>query len=53
MNYLKSRSEFLFIYAVKDTNPNGDFLDENKSRVDEETGQVIFNNVLRKAIKFK
>ena len=41
MSYLKNRSEFLFIYDVKDANPNGDPLDENKPSVDEETGQII------------
>ncbi len=45
MNYLKNRSEFLFIYDVKDANPNGDPLDENKPRVDEETGQIIVTDV--------
>ncbi len=45
MNYLKNRSEFLFIYDVKDANPNGDPLDENKPRVDEETGQIVVTDV--------
>jgi len=52
MNYLKNRSEFLFIYDVKDANPNGDPLDENKPRIDEETGQVIVTDVrLKRTIR--
>ncbi len=52
MNYLKNRSEFLFIYDVKDANPNGDPLDENKPRVDEETGQIIVTDVrLKRTIR--
>ena len=52
MSYLKNRSEFLFIYDVKDANPNGDPLDENKPRVDEETGQVIVTDVrLKRTIR--
>jgi len=35
---IKNRSEILFIYDVKDANPNGDPIDENKPRIDEETG---------------
>jgi hypothetical protein len=37
-NLVKNRSELLFMYDVKDANPNGDPLDENKPRIDEETG---------------
>lgn len=37
-NIIKNRSEILFIYDVKDANPNGDPVDENKPRIDEETG---------------
>ncbi len=52
MSHLRNRSEFLFIYDVKDTNPNGDPLDENKPRVDEETGQVIVTDVrLKRTIR--
>jgi len=35
---VKNRSEILFLYDVTDGNPNGDPLDENKPRIDEETG---------------
>lgn len=52
MSYLKNRSEFLFIYDVKDANPNGDPLDENKPRVDEETGQIVVTDVrLKRTIR--
>jgi len=52
MESIKNRSEFLFIYDVKDANPNGDPLDENKPRVDEETGQVIVTDVrLKRTIR--
>ena len=52
MSHLKNRSEFLFIYDVKDANPNGDPLDENKPRVDEETGQIIVTDVrLKRTIR--
>ncbi|WP_457756312.1 type I-B CRISPR-associated protein Cas7/Csh2 [Thermodesulfatator indicus] len=42
---IKNRSEFLFLYDIKDANPNGDPLDENKPRLDEETSQVIVTDV--------
>ena len=34
---VSNRSEIVFLYDVKDSNPNGDPLDENKPRIDEET----------------
>ena len=39
------RSEILFLYDVKDINPNGDPLDENKPRIDEETIQNLVTDV--------
>ncbi len=52
MDYIENRSEFLFIYDVKDSNPNGDPLDENKPRFDEETGQIIVTDVrLKRTIR--
>ncbi len=39
------RSEILFLYDVKDINPNGDPLDENKPRIDEETMQNLVTDV--------
>lgn len=37
MTEIKNRSEILFCYDVTDANPNGDPLDGNKPRIDEET----------------
>ncbi len=52
MDTIKNRSEFLFIYDVKDANPNGDPLDENKPRLDEETRQIIVTDVrLKRTIR--
>lgn len=39
------RREYLFIYSVKDANPNGDPLDANHPRYDEETGQILVSDV--------
>jgi CRISPR-associated protein Csh2 len=38
---IKNRREYLFIYDVSDANPNGDPLDENRPRIDEEV-EVCF-----------
>jgi CRISPR-associated protein Csh2 len=42
---IKKRSEILFLYDVTDANPNGDPVDENKPRIDEETGVNIVTDV--------
>ncbi|WP_138207461.1 type I-B CRISPR-associated protein Cas7/Csh2 [Haloimpatiens lingqiaonensis] len=39
------RSEIIFLYDIKDNNPNGDPLDMNKPRIDEETGINIVTEV--------
>ncbi|NMC33961.1 MAG: type I-B CRISPR-associated protein Cas7/Csh2 [Veillonellaceae bacterium] len=44
-NVIKKRSEILFVYDVTDANPNGDPIDENKPRIDEETGINIVTDV--------
>ncbi|MBD3170835.1 type I-B CRISPR-associated protein Cas7/Csh2, partial [Candidatus Bathyarchaeota archaeon] len=45
-------SEILFLYDVKDNNPNGDPLDENKPRIDEETMQNLVTDVrLKRTIR--
>ncbi len=44
-NLLSNRHEILFVYDVKDANPNGDPIDENKPRIDEETGVNIVTDV--------
>jgi CRISPR-associated protein Csh2 len=38
MTQINNRSEVIFIYDVKDNNPNGDPLNENMPRIDQETG---------------
>lgn len=42
---IKNRAEILFLYDVKDNNPNGDPLDGNKPRIDEETNINIVTDV--------
>jgi CRISPR-associated protein Csh2 len=41
----KNRREILFVYTVKDANPNGDPLNANHPRYDQETGQVLVSDV--------
>lgn len=49
---ISNRSEILFLYDVKDINPNGDPLDENKPRIDEETMQNLVTDVrLKRTIR--
>ena len=49
---VRNRSEVLFVYDCKDANPNGDPLDENKPRIDEETGINIVTDVrLKRTIR--
>jgi len=51
-NLVKNRHEVLFTYDVSWANPNGDPLDENKPRVDEETGLNIVTDVrLKRTIR--
>lgn len=40
-----SRREMLFVYSVKDANPNGDPLNANHPRYDEETEQILVSDV--------
>lgn len=40
-----NRREVLFFYTVKDANPNGDPLNENHPRYDEDTEQVLVSDV--------
>jgi len=42
---VNKRSEILFCYDIADANPNGDPMDENKPRIDEETGINIVTDV--------
>lgn len=49
---ISNRSELLFLYDVKDSNPNGDPLDENRPRIDEETGINLVTDVrLKRTIR--
>lgn len=49
---IKNRSEILFLYDATNINPNGDPLDENKPRIDEETGRNIVTDVrLKRTIR--
>lgn len=49
---MNNRSEILFLYDVKWANPNGDPLDENKPRIDEETEKCIVSDVrLKRTIR--
>ncbi len=49
---IRNRSEILFIYDIRDGNPNGDPLDENKPRIDEETGINLVTDVrLKRTIR--
>jgi len=49
---LMGRSEILFLYDIRDGNPNGDPMDENKPRIDEETGVNIVTDVrLKRTIR--
>ncbi len=48
---VENRSELVFLYDVKNANPNGD-PDENRPRIDEETGRNIVTDVrLKRTIR--
>lgn len=47
-----NRSEILFLYDIQNNNPNGDPLDSNKPRMDEETGFNLVTDVrLKRTIR--
>lgn len=49
---VSNRSEIVFLYDIKDANPNGDPMDENKPRIDEETEINIVTDVrLKRTIR--
>ena len=49
---VSNRSEIVFLYDVKDSNPNGDPLDENKPRIDEENMLSLVTDVrLKRTIR--
>lgn len=41
----KQRRELLFVYSVKDANPNGDPLNENHPRFDDASGHILVSDV--------
>jgi CRISPR-associated protein Csh2 len=52
MATIQNRSELLFLYDAKRCNPNGDPLDANRPRIDEETGHCLVTDVrLKRTIR--
>lgn len=52
MSEIKNRSEIIFMYDIKDANPNGDPLDDNKPRIDEDTMTNLVTDVrLKRTIR--
>lgn len=52
MSTINQRSELVFLYDIKDANPNGDPLDSNKPRIDEETNINLVTDVrLKRTIR--
>ena len=52
MATIQNRSEILFLYDAKRCNPNGDPLDANRPRIDEETGRCLVTDVrLKRTIR--
>ncbi len=52
MSNLKNRSEILFLYDAKNSNPNGDPMNSNRPRLDEETGKCLVTDVrLKRTIR--
>lgn len=52
MANIQNRSEILFLYDAKRCNPNGDPLDANRPRIDEETGRCLVTDVrLKRTIR--
>ncbi len=41
----ETRREILFVYSVRDANPNGDPLNANHPRMDEDSGQILASDV--------
>jgi len=49
---IETRSEILFLYDIADANPNGDPNDENRPRIDRESGRVKVTDVrLKRTIR--
>lgn len=45
MTIVKNRSEIIFLYDAKRCNPNGDPMDGNRPRIDEESGRCLVTDV--------
>lgn len=51
-NIIKNRSEIIFLYDLKYANPNGDPLDSNRPRIDDETKYCLVTDVrLKRTIR--
>ncbi|RMG82382.1 MAG: type I-B CRISPR-associated protein Cas7/Csh2, partial [Bacteroidetes bacterium] len=49
---LKNRTELLFLYEIENANPNGDPLNENRPRYDEEDSRALVSDVrLKRSIR--
>ncbi|OQA19504.1 MAG: hypothetical protein BWY64_00820 [bacterium ADurb.Bin363] len=52
MSYVANRRELVFLYDVTNSNPNGDPIDENKPRIDEESRKNLVSDVrLKRTIR--
>jgi len=52
MSTISKRSEIVFLYDAKQCNPNGDPMDANRPRIDEETGKCLVTDVrLKRTIR--
>ncbi len=52
MSEIENRSEIVFLYDVSDANPNGDPIDEDKPRIDQQTDLNIVTDVrLKRTIR--
>jgi CRISPR-associated protein Csh2 len=52
MSVIQNRSELLFLYDAKRCNPNGDPLDSNRPRMDENSGKCLVTDVrLKRTIR--
>jgi len=52
VNLIKNRSEILFIYDIENANPNGDPLNENRPRFDNESSTILVSDVrLKRTIR--
>jgi CRISPR-associated protein Csh2 len=52
METIKNRSEIIFLYDLRYANPNGDPMEANRPRIDEETGKCLVTDVrLKRTIR--